>query len=115
MEKKDNSIKTHNEDKGKRITSKQVVALVGVVLLVLMYISTLIVAIVDNSDSGKWFMCCIFATVAIPLLLWIYTWMYGKLTGRHTIADAPQRMDTVSSISTELISPENVNGSDDNK
>lgn len=74
----------------KKITSKQVVALIGVILLVLLYIAALIVAIFDNSDSGKWFMSCIFATVAVPLLIWIYTWMYGKLTGRHTIADAKQ-------------------------
>ena len=113
MEKQDNQNTTPGT--GKRITSKQVIALVGVALLVLMYIATLIVAIVDNSDSGKWFMCCIFATVAIPLLIWIYTWMYGKLTGRHTIADAPQRMDTESAICADLISPENLNSSDDNK
>lgn len=74
-------------DPGKRVTSKQVVAIVGVLLLVLLYIVTLVVAIFDSSESGKWFMICIFATVAVPMLLWIYTWMYGKLTGRHTIAD----------------------------
>ena len=80
-----NSSKT--PDPGKRVTSKQVVAIVGVLLLVLLYIVTLVVAIFDSSESGKWFMICIFATVAVPMLLWIYTWMYSKLTGRHTIAD----------------------------
>ena len=74
-------------DPGKQVTSKQVVAIVGVLLLALLYIITLFVAIFDNSESGRWFMLCIFATVAVPILLWIYTWMYGKLTGRHTIAD----------------------------
>ena len=86
MEQKNNN--TLNSQK--KITSKQVVALIGVILLVLLYIATLIVAIFDNSDSGKWFMGCILATVAVPLLIWIYTWMYGKLTGRHTIANAKQ-------------------------
>lgn len=113
METQDNNIKTPK--KGKKVTSKQVVALGGVALLVLMYIATLVVAIVDNSDSGKWFMSCIFATVAIPLLIWIYTWMYGRLTGKHTIADAPQRMDTESSAGVDIISPENLNSSGDNK
>lgn len=75
-------------DQKRQITSKQVVAIIGVLLLVLLYIATLIVAIFDNSESGRWFMTCIFATVAVPILIWIYTWMYGKLTGRHTIADA---------------------------
>lgn len=87
MENQNNKETLHGR---KKVTSKQVVALIGVILLVILYIVTLIVAIFDNSDSGKWFMGCILATVAVPLLIWIYTWMYGKLTGRHTIADAKQ-------------------------
>lgn len=72
----------------KKTTSKQIVALVGVALLVILYIATLVIAIVDNTESGRWFMLCIFATVIVPLLIWVYTWLYGKYTGRHTIADA---------------------------
>ena len=75
-----------NKDK-KKVTSKQVVAMTGVILLVLLYVVTLIVSIVDKSASGQWFMICLMATVAIPILIWIYTWMYGKLTGKKTIAD----------------------------
>lgn len=71
----------------KKITSKQIVAMVGVILLVLMYLVTLVVAIVDSSASGKLFALCLYATIAIPILIWIYTWMYGKLTGKHTFAD----------------------------
>ena len=82
---KNNSSETPNQ--GKRVTSKQVVAVIGILLLVLLYIVTLVAAIFDSSESGRWFMICIFATAAVPMLLWIYTWMYGKLTGRHTIAD----------------------------
>ncbi len=70
-----------------KITSKQVVAICGIVVLVLLYLVTLIAAFIDSSSSGRLFGACLFATVAIPLLIWIYTWMYGKLTGRSTIAD----------------------------
>lgn len=69
------------------ITSKQVVAMTGIILLVLLYIIALIAAIADTSSSGRLFMLCLFATVAIPILIWIYTWMYGKLRNRHTFAD----------------------------
>lgn len=69
------------------ITSKQVVAIAGIVLLVLLYIIALIAAVADTSSSGRLFLLCLFATVAIPILIWIYTWMYGKLRGRHTFAD----------------------------
>ena len=76
----------------KQINSKQIVAICGVLLLALLYIVTLIVAIFDGSESGRWFMICIFATVAVPILLWIYIWMYGKLTGKPTIADSEKIM-----------------------
>lgn len=75
-----------NQTKNK-MTSKQIVAIVGIALLVLMYIATLIVAIVDTSASGRWFGLCLSATFVIPLIIWVYTWMYGKLTSKSTIAD----------------------------
>lgn len=71
----------------RKISSKQVVALAGVVLLAAMYLVTLAVAIFDQDSSGRLFQACLVATVAIPLLIWVYIWMYGKLTGRHTMAD----------------------------
>lgn len=72
---------------GRKATSKQVVALVGVILLVAMYLVTLVVAIFDQDSSGRLFQACLVATVAIPLLIWVYIWMYGRLTGKHTMAD----------------------------
>lgn len=69
------------------MTSKQIVAIIGIILLVLLYVVTLIVAFVDTSASGNLFGVCLLATFAIPLLIWIYTWMYGKMTGKKTIAD----------------------------
>lgn len=77
----------NNESPKKKITSKQVVAMGGIILLVLLYIITLIVAFVDNSASGKMFALCLFASIAIPFLIWIYVWMYGKLTNKKTFAD----------------------------
>ena len=62
----------------KKITSRQVVAFAGIVLLA---------AIFDSSASGQLFQACLFATIAVPLLCWIYTWMYGIFAKKHTIAD----------------------------
>ena len=91
MEHSDNN-SNNASDRKKQINSKQIVAICGVLLLALLYIVTLIVAIFDSSESGRWFMMCIFATVAVPILLWSYIWMYGKLTGNPTIADSEQVM-----------------------
>lgn len=83
-----------NNSMKRKVTSKQVVAIIGVVLLVLMYIVTLIAAIADSSASGHLFWMCLYATIAIPILIWIYTWMYGKLTQKHTFADFDASEDT---------------------
>lgn len=85
--KKNTAQSSRTTNSGKKMTSKQVVAIIGIVLLVLMYIATLIAAIVDSSASGHLFWVCLYATVVIPILIWVYTWMYGKLTQKHTFAD----------------------------
>lgn len=78
----------NQEQKQKRkINSKQVVAIAGVIGLAGMYIVTLVVAIVDHTAAGSMFQGCILATAAIPALIWFYMWMYGKMTGRKTMAD----------------------------
>lgn len=74
--------------KDKKITSKQVVAWIGIIALIAMYLVTLIVAIINPGQGGRLFQACLFATLAIPLLVWIYVWMYGKLTNKETFADA---------------------------
>ena len=82
---------THKQKKenkvSKKVTSKQVVAIVGVTVLIFMYLLALIAAIFDNSSSMLFFRACVIATFTIPLLIWVYIWMYGKLTQKHTIAD----------------------------
>lgn len=66
---------------------KQIAAWVAIVLLVMLYVVTLIVAIFDTSSAGNWVMGCLLATAIIPLLTWMYIWMYGKITGKETMAD----------------------------
>lgn len=80
----------------KKITSKQIVALAGVAALVLLYLITLMTAIADTSESGSWFRISLSATVVIPLVIWIYAWMYSRLTGKRTIGDPDSARKTVS-------------------
>lgn len=72
---------------GKKVTMKQAVAILAIVLLVLMYVVSLILAIFDQTASGVMFRASLVGTFAIPLLAWVYIWMYGKLTQKHTMAD----------------------------
>ncbi len=71
----------------KKRTAKQIAALVAVILLAALYIVTLVVAIVDPTASGKWFVGYLVCTMAVPLLAWIFIWIYGETTGKKTIAD----------------------------
>lgn len=65
---------------------KQIAAWVCIILLLLLYIVTFIAAIFDSSESGVLFRTCLMATIILPILLWIYIWLYGKMKDKHTIA-----------------------------
>jgi hypothetical protein len=70
---------------------KRILALVGVILLVAMYGSTFVFAIIDNSDSMMMFKASIAATIIIPVLLWTYTLVF-KLVKDN---DKPQDLEDV--------------------
>lgn len=72
--------------KGK-MTPKRVAAVIALVLLAALYIMTFVVAIVYPPGAGNLFGVCLMATIAVPLLAWIYIWLYGQTTGKKTIAD----------------------------
>ncbi len=75
------------EPNKKKITSKQIIAIVGVIILVLLYIVTLILAFLNGPMAKQLFQICLFASVGIPFVIWFYIWIYGKITQKHTIAD----------------------------
>lgn len=85
--------KNDTQKKKRKITSRQVVAIAGIVLLVLMYLITLVAAIADNSASASLFRICLLGTFVIPLIIWLYTWMYARLTGHPAIGD-PASIDS---------------------
>lgn len=60
-------------------TAKQIAALLGVILLVLMYLLLLVFAICDFKGSEVLFRVCLMATFIIPLLIWIYVYLYDRL------------------------------------
>lgn len=67
--------------------SKQIAAIICIVLLVLLYVATLVVALLDFPGSDRLFASCLVATVGLPILLWIYIWLFGKITGRSSSAN----------------------------
>ena len=77
----------NTENKKTKMTSKQIFAIAGIVVLVLLYVITLLAAIFDSSASHALFATCLLASVTDPATTGIYTWMFGKLTNRSTFAD----------------------------
>ncbi len=77
----DTQKKQHNKK-----TPKQIAALLCVILLAAMYLAAFVAACLDLGDSGRLFANCLLVTVALPILLWIYIWLYGIYKNRHNMA-----------------------------
>jgi len=60
-------------------TAKQIAALIRVSLFLLLYVLLLVFAIFDFEGSDVMFKACLIGTVTIPVLLWIYMYLYNKL------------------------------------
>ena len=72
---------------------KQIAAIIGIILLAALYLVTFILALCRFDGASSLFMGALACTVVVPILIWIYIWLYGLLTRKKTIAtlfpDAP--------------------------
>lgn len=59
---------------------KQVLAMIGVVLLALLYLSTLVFALLGK-EFMSWLMAAVAATIILPVLIWAYGFIYKLLKG----------------------------------
>ena len=55
---------------------KRIAALIGALFLLGLYVLTLVFAFSGNPNSSNWLMASIFATVAIPVIL--YAWILAS-------------------------------------
>ncbi len=61
---------------------KQILAIIGIIILVSLYIVTLIAACFASEASSGLFLACIYATIVIPVLIWLYQLFY-KITHKN--------------------------------
>lgn len=59
--------------------TKRILAWIGIILLVGMYIATLILAILDNSATMSMFKAATGCTILVPVLIYAYTLVYRIL------------------------------------
>lgn len=57
---------------------KRVLALLGVIILVGLYVATVLCAIFATENMMNMLMASIYASVIIPLLIWIYSFICNK-------------------------------------
>ena len=71
---------------------KQILAMAGVILLVILYLSTLIFSIIGGELAMGLLRASIFCTVAVPILMYAFMLIYRVLKGRG----APKNDDSAS-------------------
>ena len=59
--------------------TKRILAIAGIVILAGLILATLLLAIFGNESTRPWFMACICATIIVPIMLWVYSWLYNRL------------------------------------
>lgn len=63
-------------------TLRRILAIIGIILLLALYGSTLVFALIGNPDSMLLFRAAVIATIIVPVLLWAYTFIYRLLKGQ---------------------------------
>ncbi|MDO4622703.1 MAG: hypothetical protein Q4B22_07100 [Eubacteriales bacterium] len=84
--------KNDNKDKW---TAKRILALIGIILLLALYGSTMVFALMDSPNSKGLFMASIFATFAIPILIYAMTLVAGR------VRDSAMPQNTIEQDDTE--------------
>ena len=60
---------------------KQILAIIGLVIIAGLYIVTLVLALIGNEQTRSLFLASIICTVLVPALLYIFAWMYRLVKG----------------------------------
>lgn len=62
---------------------KRIFCLALVVIIIALYVTTFVLAIIGNEVSEKWFMASLYATVIFPACLYIFTWLVKLFSGKE--------------------------------
>lgn len=71
---------------------KQILAIIGCILLVALYVSTLVFALIGSENTMNFFWASVYATVVVPVLIWAYGFIY-RLLKNHYSTDKDKKED----------------------
>ncbi len=60
---------------------KQILAIIALVVIAGLYITTLVLALIGSEKTKSLFMASIICTVAVPVFLYIVSWIYKLVKG----------------------------------
>lgn len=63
---------------------KRILALLAVVLIALLYLVTFVLSFFRSEQAGELMMIALVGTVVIPVLLYIYLWLFRLFKGDET-------------------------------
>ena len=63
--------------------AKRILALIGIVLLVSLYVITIVLALTDDPNTMNAFRASIYCTFLVPVLIWAYTFIYKLLKNNY--------------------------------
>lgn len=66
---------------------KRILAMAGVIVMALLYLSTLVFALLGQAFM-HWLMAAVAATIILPVLIWVYGFIYRLLKGESKEEDA---------------------------
>ena len=76
---------------------KQITALIGVIALVALYVSTLVLALIGSDTAMRLLKAAIYATIVLPVLLWAYSFIYRLIKQNYS----PEARDKTEKMKTE--------------
>lgn len=72
----------NSKDTAPRKTSVRILALIGVVLLAALYITTLVLALSDRPNAPNLLTASVAATILIPVLIYTYQFIYRLIKNK---------------------------------
>ncbi len=67
------------------MNAKRIAALIGVIVLFLMYASTLVLAIIGNENTINLFMASIACTIMVPIIIHLFLMLLNARKGKNVM------------------------------
>lgn len=61
---------------------KRILSIGAIALIVILYVTCLALAIFGDVQSARWLEVTMYATIALPILIWLYVVVYKKWKDR---------------------------------